>query len=372
MMAATITSQMNAIIALVLSSSPSIAPKPIPRPDTLKGIDDLIRAGFEAYRGSCFNWLLAATGLVVVGLVLEGPELWHDITSIVRRWHFKRRFHFSLPEEHSPDWVKLLAFVGWLLIVIGVAGEYVADSFVSKADGYVQTFDEILLTETQRGTALARERASAAYERASENEKETADTLKQAQQERADAAKSLAAAETATKEAKGYGLQIAQANERAAAANEIAERERLARLQLEARLADRVITPDQQRRIMEAFASMKGQTVDVAIVGDSVELTKTATAILGSIRNAGVLLNFFHPISGGYAEGVIIGIRANAPDEAKQAGGRLITILRETLDGGVGQDDFDKIVITGTGTLGSDKGATLTGQAPIRLLIAPK
>ena len=45
----------------------------ISRPDTLKGVDDLIRAGFEAYRGSCFNWLLAATGLVVVGLVLEGP-----------------------------------------------------------------------------------------------------------------------------------------------------------------------------------------------------------------------------------------------------------------------------------------------------------
>ena len=45
----------------------------ISRPDTLKGVDDLIRAGFEAYRGACFNWLLAATGLVVVGLVLEGP-----------------------------------------------------------------------------------------------------------------------------------------------------------------------------------------------------------------------------------------------------------------------------------------------------------
>lgn len=138
MIATTITNQMNAIIAMVLSSSPPpIVPPPIPKPDTLKGIDDLIHAGFDAYRATCFNWLLVATGLVVVGLVFEGPELWHEITSIVRNRRFRRKFHFSLPEEHTHDWAKLLAFVGWLLIVVGVAGEYVADSFVSKADGYV-------------------------------------------------------------------------------------------------------------------------------------------------------------------------------------------------------------------------------------------
>ena len=85
MMAATITNQMNTIIASVLSSSPSIAPTPIPRPDTLKGVDDLILAGFEAYRGSCFNWLLAATGLVVAGLVFEGTELYFQLDQL---WNF--------------------------------------------------------------------------------------------------------------------------------------------------------------------------------------------------------------------------------------------------------------------------------------------
>jgi hypothetical protein len=198
----------------------------------------------------------------VVGLGLEGPELWHDIASIVSRWHFKHRFHFSLPEEHSPDWVKLLAFVGWLLIVIGVAGEYVADSFVSKADGYVQTFDEILLTEAQRGTILARERASAEFERASENERETADTLKQAEQERADAAKSLASAETARKEAEGFQFQIAQANERAAHAEQRAEEERTARTKLEQKLAWRSLTNEQAERIARRLRSFPGQQFD--------------------------------------------------------------------------------------------------------------
>ncbi len=95
--------------------------------------------------------------------------------------------------------------------MLGVGGEFIADSFVSKADGYVQTFDEILLHEAQTRTAFASERASAAYERAAETEREAA-------AENAIAAKSLAEAETARKEAEGFQLRIAEANERAASA----------------------------------------------------------------------------------------------------------------------------------------------------------
>lgn len=230
-------------------------PPPSITPDTLKGIDDLIRAGLIGFRENCFNWLLAATGLVIAGLVLEGPELWYEILSIVRHWGFRRKFKFSLPEEHTPNWVKLIAFVGWIVIVIGVAGEYVADSFVSRADGFVQTFDEILLTETQNRTALASERASAAYERASENEKETAATLKQAEQERADAARSLEVT-------RGYESQIAQANERAAHAEQRAEEEQTARTKLEQKLAWRSLTNEQAERIARKLRSFPGQQFD--------------------------------------------------------------------------------------------------------------
>jgi hypothetical protein len=137
--------------------------------DTLKGVDDLIRTDLEVFREIWFNRLLAATLLVVIGLAMEGPELWYEISSIFRHGPFVRRFHFSLPEQHAPNWVKLLAFVGWVLIVGGVAGEYVADSFASKADGYVQKFDEILLADTTRNAGdaatsarIAREESTAA------------------------------------------------------------------------------------------------------------------------------------------------------------------------------------------------------------------
>jgi hypothetical protein len=239
-----------------------LSPPSILRPDTLEGIDDLIRVGLIAFRESCFNWLLVATGFVVVGLVLEGPELWHEIISIVRHWRFRRRFKFSLPEERAPNWVKLIAFVGWIFIVIGVAGEYVADSFVSRADGFVQTFDEIVLTETQNRTALASERAIAAYERASENEKETAATLKQAEQERSDGAKSLQAAEIARKEAKGFSLQIAQANERAANAEKQAA---AANLELARLTHPREFGPEQCRKLRTALLPFGQPTFDIGV-----------------------------------------------------------------------------------------------------------
>ena len=229
-MAAEITNHINAIIASVLSSSPdkSVPRPPIPIPDTLKGIDDLIHAGFEAYRNSCFNWLLAATGLVVVGLVMEGPELWHEITSIVSHWRFTRRFHFSLPESHVPNWAKLAAFVGWLFIIAGVAGEYVADSFVSRADGYVQTFDEILLTEARKESAHA-ETTAKGFD--------------------AQIAESKAKAKSAEATAKQFEATIAEAKRDAADSKQEAESERLARVQLQKELEPRRLTGKQKEQL---------------------------------------------------------------------------------------------------------------------------
>lgn len=183
--ACTSANQINAMIAFALSSSPesSISAASIRIPVALKGIDDLIRAGFESYRDSCFNWLLVATGVVVIGLFFEGPELWKEIGSIIGHWRFERRFHFHLPEERTSNKTKLLASVGWLLIVLGVSGEFVADSFVSKADGYVQQFDEILLADAQRQTELAKIRAGGAYERAANAEKEAAQLRNEAEAE---------------------------------------------------------------------------------------------------------------------------------------------------------------------------------------------
>ncbi len=166
--------------------------------------------------------------------------------------------------------------------------------------------------------------------------------------------------------------QIADARQAAAEANKIAESEKLARLQLEARLADRVISPNQLSRITQAFEPLRGQTVDVVIIGSSLEVTKTSDAILNSIVAAGVPLNYAHPIAAAYAQGIIVGLRKDASAAQRQACSSLISILVETLGSGVGRYDFDKISVQITGTNGSTPGAAPMGQSPLRLVIAPK
>lgn len=181
----------------------------MPIPDTLKGVDDLIRADLEAFREIWFNRLLASTLLVVIGLALEGPELWYEISSIAQRWFFVRKFHFSSPEKHAPNWVKLVAFIGWLLIVAGVAGEYAADSFASKADGYVQKFDEILLADTTRQAGNAKASADAADIAARRARDESGKAV-------ASASNALNLASSARQEADSFEKDIASAKKQAA------------------------------------------------------------------------------------------------------------------------------------------------------------
>lgn len=146
---------------------------PIPpiSPVIPRGLDDLVRSEFEAFRNGWFNCLLFWTAVVAVGLLFDLPEVWHETVGALGK---PRRSEIA-------GWMKLLASVGWLLIILGVSGEFVADSFVSKADGIVQTFDEILIADAQRQTEVAKIRAGNAYERVAQTEKEAAQLRKEAE-----------------------------------------------------------------------------------------------------------------------------------------------------------------------------------------------
>lgn len=227
---------------LLSSLEKSMQLPPIPIPDTLRGLDDLIRADLEAYRDFWFHQLLLATLLVVVGLVLEGPELWYEITSIIRQWCSMPKF--STPEKHAPNWVKLLAFIGWLLIVGGVAGEYVADSFLSKADGYVEQFDEILLKEATRQSSSANAKSAMAYARAAETERGAAQLKKDA------------------------------------------EAEHSARVKIEARVAWRTLDPKTKSEIESHLNQFAKASALVAYNGDDVEAAIFASDIASALHAA--------------------------------------------------------------------------------------
>jgi hypothetical protein len=210
-------------------------------------------------------------------------------------------------------------------------------------------------------------------ERLAKSELDTAEAKAIAAKAGEGTAKALADAAQADAKADGFRLDIAKANERAAAANATAERERLARLQLEARLADRVITADQRTRLRTAFSPLHGETVEVGVFGDSVEIANVWNAIRECLVAAGVLLRSFSPLSGGGdVRGILVGVSPNASPAAKTAATSLITILRETLGGGVGPWEFDALKFPGNGMVNATESALPMGAGPVRIWIGSK
>jgi hypothetical protein len=250
---------------------PSISAPPALAPDVLTGIDDLIRGDFESFRNACFNWLLISTGVVVLGLLFELPEIWLESINAVSVLRHS-------PERHIPAWIKLVVSVGWLLIVVGVAGEFVADSFVSKADGFPQKFDEILLADAQKKAGAASERAARAFERAAQTEKEAAEDLKTTNIARQKA-------EEARQKSEGFQAQIEKDEIEAARLRKDAEDERLARVKIEAAVGWRSLSDQQERDIGAALASFSPKAgASIWYNGSSTEAEMFAGDIAEALR----------------------------------------------------------------------------------------
>jgi hypothetical protein len=87
----------------------------------------------------------------------------------------------------------------------------------------------------------------------------------------------------------GLDAGVAEANARAAEANERAESERLGRIKIEAGLASRRLTTEQRSRLSDALASIRGRlpVVLVAVLGDK-EAQDFGKAIGATIKSAGI------------------------------------------------------------------------------------
>ena len=114
-------------------------------------------------------WLLFATALVVLGLVLE---YWHEIPeSIVKL-------------KKAWEWKPFLVITGGVLITIGVAGELTVQFFASRKETDLRQANDTIFSVLNSKSALVLERATKAEERLSENETEAARLNKLAEDER--------------------------------------------------------------------------------------------------------------------------------------------------------------------------------------------
>lgn len=218
-------------------------------PETFRKLDALVRSDFQSAAYSCFWWLIAASVVVAVGVTLEGPEIVHDSARVMRRIIFR----IEPDHRETPSWIVLLGLIGWLLVVIGVAGEGVADAFVFNADSRLESFNDALLTGAQLEIARTAERTADAEERAEDAVKQTTGFRAQ-----------IASANARAREAEAM---VASANASAAEAQSMARSADLARVRLEERIAPRTLTVAQREYIGQKLSGFARQ-----FIGDNIKL----------------------------------------------------------------------------------------------------
>jgi hypothetical protein len=132
--------------------------------DCIRNADSCMKA-LHSVADLWFGRLSLSTKVVAVGLILEAPELVFEIWAIIRRKIDKWKFHITFPESHAPDWVKVVAFLGWILIVGGVVGEWVTEGKVNEADTSILELNDDLLSVTTKEAGDANKLAADANER---------------------------------------------------------------------------------------------------------------------------------------------------------------------------------------------------------------
>jgi hypothetical protein len=171
----------------------------------------------------------------------------------------------------------------------------------------------------------------------------------------------------------GFRLDIAKANESAAKAveeaaksNETAEREKLARLQLEARLADRTLTVDQRTRLVKEAAPFRGTSIDVVVYGDTSDVLGISRVLIEALQEAGWSVQVGYAAAGGVAvKGILIGTRSNADANTSRASAALISAL-QSMGLASGPWQFEQM------QLGSMFNTSVSGSAPVRMFIGSK
>ena len=232
--------------------------------------------------------------------------------------------HFS--EEHKAR-AKTLERIGLVCFAAAVLAEVFAYPYSRRNDTLASQQD----TE-QKGKIAALDNSTQGLKTDAENARKQAEAFKaqiadadaRAKAAEAQVASAMAASEAASAKAEGFRLDIAKANESA-------ERERLARLQLEARLADRHLTPDQRANLVRALQPFAGVRVNLfALSGDSeiIGLGNDLLSALAGNNSAGWMVTIGSgQDSAILSSGVLVELSPDASDREKRAAQIFINTL---------------------------------------------
>jgi hypothetical protein len=186
-------------------------------PEIIEALDNNIRDDLQSFAHELFVWGMACTIFVGVGVLMEGPEILHELwPKIFTRFTWQSHERLALFERT----VKQIAFVGWFVIGVGVLGEGVFGLLQDRAEGQLQTFNDILLKDARFTATTASRAAKAASGAAASAIGSSESALRMAQGARGEADSFEGKIASANRTAAQAESHLADALERAASAEE--------------------------------------------------------------------------------------------------------------------------------------------------------
>ncbi len=160
------------IFSNILSSATSLSTQGSEKlPEIAKTLAPFVQDTLKWFRNQYEVALYVATFLVGIGVILEGFEVVHE--------HREKTGPFKIHRPESPKWMTRAAFWGWLLVSVGVAGEFIFEGWVSTKNEELESVSSALLGDAEISAAEANQEAGEARVRAVKDEKDLAE-LKQA------------------------------------------------------------------------------------------------------------------------------------------------------------------------------------------------
>jgi hypothetical protein len=125
-------------------------------PAIIDALDSSIREELQRTSHGFFVWVWVSAIVVAIGVALEGPEIFHELWPGLFIW-----FTWTSNERQRKfeRVIKTIGLWGWLLVVVGVMGEGIFEGLQNRAEGQLQTFNDILLRDARLTASTAKQSA---------------------------------------------------------------------------------------------------------------------------------------------------------------------------------------------------------------------
>jgi hypothetical protein len=261
--------------------------------------------------------------VLTIGAVVEYRDKLNHLARLALKWICRK----STPYERCVFKKLMIHSVGPLLVVFGIAGELVFES---------RTFivEDKQEEEARQTVGSLRQEADEADQKAKAAISDSSIALTKAEGALSKSEAAEASLGKAEAEAKGAQIAASNALTLASSARKEADSFERARVRLERKIADRILSGEQQTRIKSALeaASLGGQHATVVWYSENFEAARFASQIESAI-GAAHWVTRLGPTNPGVNVGVLpvvsgVLIMTEPPDRSKKAGDVLFKALR--------------------------------------------